>query len=205
MENCPRDIALPEEVVLDAVAFPIGWSLDFESLRLHFRRLHPVIARGDCVRCPNPVPGAEDEPPPQIAAGWAFVGFAEDAGSAVVFVRRHLVRGAVVSATGTRGVFKREAGHYEDTAVWLVHVDPRKRMAEPLPKDNHLYAPFIQVEDPTVDLPLFGPVRRHRLLPIPAIEKEGRIGRHRRNTINQRLPKGYNIPCRPRSSPPNIT
>lgn len=161
--NCPRDMELPDGVDLEAVAIPVC-PFDLEMLENMVGAL-PVLARGDCVGCVYPYCGAPDEPRPTNAGGWALVGTASNAEAAVRLVRSNLTRGAVISVTRTPAVFKGHPTIYGAMPVWLVHVDPSAWIEHPLRSEGHLSAPFVLVEDPTADLPLFGPIRRHRLLP----------------------------------------
>jgi hypothetical protein len=154
---------LPDAVDLEAVAIPLC-PFDLDALESMVGAL-PVLARGDCVGCTYPYCGAPNEPRPMNADGWALVGTSSTAEAAVRLVRSNLTRGAVVSVTRTPAVFKDQPTIYGAMPVWLVHVDPNAWVEQPLRSEAHLSAPFALVEDPTADLPLFGPIRRHRLLP----------------------------------------
>jgi hypothetical protein len=203
--NYLRDLQVPEEAILEAVAFPIGRSVALDALPGASSGALPVIAPDGCVGCCDPVSGSPDQPLPRNAAGWAFVGFASSLGSAVVFVRQNLTRGVVTSALRTRALFRRDVADYDDRPVWLVHVDPRRRIGQPL-SDDDLYAPFCHVEDPTWDLPLLGPLRHDQLLPPIDVLRAKRqlLRRHRRNTVKHNLPRGYDRPSRPVSDAPWI-
>jgi hypothetical protein len=155
---------LPDAVDLEAVAIPVC-PFDLETLANERSGMLSVLARGDCVSCAYAFCGAPNDPPPMSPAGWALVGSSASAEGAVKLVRCNLTRGAVMSVTRTPAVFKDHPTIYGAMPVWLVHVDPTAWIEHPLRSDAHLSAPFELVVDPTADLPLFGPVRRHRLLP----------------------------------------
>jgi hypothetical protein len=163
MMNCPRDLEL-DEVDLETVTIPIG-RFDVDALTSGVPHTLPIITRGEYVRCRNAATGALDDPFPVSAGGWALVGVASSAEAAVKFVRQNRTCGTVVSVMRTEALFMIDRAVYQSSQSWLVHVDPDAGTEHPLRSDADLSAPFVHVEDPTGDLPMFGPIRRHRLLP----------------------------------------
>ena len=154
MDLDERDIA--------AVAVHIGWQA---GPRLDGAL--PIIVRGDCVQLCG-----DEEPPLANAAGLVVIGFGPTADFAVSWVRYNLVRGDVATITRSRAILWRfpfpfHVAFTTDEPCWLVHVDPASDVVGDRRSDAYLSAPFMRLDDPEADQPIFGPGGSARILRVP--------------------------------------